>query len=107
MADSGPTVVLDDALLATGLIELRSGVREMLQSGSHTLVVDISGLDRMSSSTVAALFWAQRRCRVAGGSVRLRGVTRRSQRRLRRTGLWRVFEIEPVAGGGRAGRVTW
>lgn len=93
-----PVVVLDEAMLAAGFLVLRSAVVALLRSGARTLVVDVSALDRLSSSTVSSLLWAQRRCRLSGGSVVLRGVSRRTGRTLRRTGLWHVFAIEPAAG---------
>src|SRR5690348_4330233 len=89
-----PVVVLDEAMLASGFILLRSGVAAVLQAGARTLVVDVSGLDQLSSSTVSALLSAQRRCHNGGGSILLRGVTRRTRKTLRRTGLWQVLQIE-------------
>jgi ABC-type transporter Mla MlaB component len=76
---SGPTraivVTLDEATLPSGLVELRSGVATAIRSRVATLVVDVSRLERLSSSTVTALLWAQRRCRVQGGAVVLRGIS--------------------------------
>jgi anti-anti-sigma factor len=95
-------VSLDDADLPRGLVELRSAVAATVRSGARTLVVDVSRLGRLSSPTVTALLWAQRRCRVQGGAVVLRGAGRRCRRLLRRTGLADVFELEPAA-GPRAG----
>jgi anti-anti-sigma factor len=96
-------VTLDDADLPQGLVELRSAVVATLRSGARTLVVDVSRLDRMSSHTVTALLWAQRRCRVQGGAVVLRGAGRRCRRLLRRTGLADVFELEPAGRSRPAG----
>jgi anti-anti-sigma regulatory factor len=89
-------VSLDDADLPRGLVELRSAVAATVRSGARTLVVDVSRLGRLSSPTVTALLWAQRRCRVQGGAVVLRGAGRRCRRLLRRTGLADVFELEPA-----------
>ena len=93
-----PVVILDETMPAAGFLVLRSAVAALLRSSTRTLVVDVSALERLSSSTVSALLWAQRRCRLSGGSIVLRGVSRRTRKTLRRTGLWQVFEIEPRAG---------
>jgi len=108
-ADLGPdipVVVLDEAMLATGFLTLRSGVAAVIRGGARALVVDISALERLSSSTVSALLWAQRRCRLGGGSIVLRGASRRILRTLRRTGLGRVFEVESAAGTAELRRVA-
>ena len=89
-----PVVVLDEAMLASGFLALRSAVAALLRSGASTLVVDVSALDRLSSSTVSALLWAQRRCRTGAGAIVLRGVSRRTARTLRRTGLGHVLAVE-------------
>lgn len=89
-----PVVVLDEAMLASGFLVLRSAVVALLRSGASTLVVDVSALDRLSSSTVSALLWAQRRCRTGGGAILLRGVSRPTARTLRRTGLGHVLAVE-------------
>jgi anti-anti-sigma factor len=88
-------VTLDETTLPSGLVELRSAVAATVRSGARTLVVDVSRLGRLSSPTVTALLWAQRRCRVQGGAVVLRGADRRWRRLLRRTGLADVFDLEP------------
>lgn len=87
-------VRLDQTTLPSGLVELRSAVVAVVRSGARVLVVDVSGLDRLSSPTVTALLWARRRCRVQGSAVVLRGVTRRRMRLLRRTGLADLFDLE-------------
>lgn len=40
--------------------------KALLRSGTQTLVMDISALERLSSSTVSVLLWAQRRGRARG-----------------------------------------
>ena len=95
-----PVVVLDEAVLASGFLKLRSAVSLLLRSGAPTLVVDVSAVERLSSSTVSALLWAQRRCRIGGGSIVLRGASRRTVRTLRRTGLLHVFQLEPTIRNG-------
>ena len=95
-------VTLDEATLPSGLVELRSGVTAVVRSGARVLVVDASRLGRLSSPTVTALLWAQRRCRVQGSAVVLRGISRRRRRMLQRTGLAEAFQLDP-AGATRGG----
>lgn len=101
-----PVVVLDEDMLATGFLALRSAVVALMRSGTPVLVVDLSALERLSSSTVSALLWAQRRCRLGGGSIVLRGASRRVLKTLRRTGLRYVFEIESPRSTAEFGRAA-
>jgi anti-anti-sigma factor len=100
--DAGPVVVIDDSDLVLGLRELRAGVAVMVRSGSRRMVVDVSRLRALSSTTVTALLWAQRRCRARGGEVVLRGAGRSLRRGLRDSGLSHSFRIEAdgMANGG-------
>ena len=86
-------LVLDDAGLLRGVADLRWRLDDLLPHGAQALVVDIHGLTRLSSQTLAALLWAQRRCRLRGGHVRLVGANRRSRELLARTGLTEVFHV--------------
>lgn len=94
-ASSPGHLVLDDAGLLRGVADLRWRLDDLLPHGAHALVVDIHGLTRLSSQTLAALLWAQRRCRLRGGHVRLLGANRRSRELLARTGLTEVFHVLP------------
>jgi len=85
---------LDDALLADGLADLRWLLRDELLAGARVLVVDVSAVRQLSSTAVASLLWAHRTCRARGGGVVLRGVNRRTDDMLHRTGLWRVLQVE-------------
>lgn len=92
-ADGSEVVVhLDGARPATGVAELRSAVVQVLRSGVPVLLVDLRRVGRMSSTTISALLWAQRRCRSQGGAVILRGADRRNARLLQRSGLSRIFD---------------
>ena len=86
-------LVLNDAELLRGVAALRWRLDELLPPGATSLVVDIHGLTRLSSQTLAALLWAQRRCRLRGGQVRLLGANRRCRELLARTGLTEVFHV--------------
>jgi anti-anti-sigma regulatory factor len=87
-------VALDDAAVAQGLAELRSRLSEVLGAGDARLVVDVSGLDRISSSVVAALLRAKRKCLVRGVDVVVRGSAGQSLGLLTRTGLSAVLDVE-------------
>lgn len=87
-------VSLNDECLLNGLAELRWQLRQQLDDGTATVVVDISEVEHLSSTTVAALLFARRHTRARGGKVVLRGPTRRSLEMLTRTGLGRLFVID-------------
>lgn len=101
---------LDDATLLRGLGQLRWHLDELMADRPPGLVVEISGLSRLSSATLAALLWAQRGCRGRGGRVVLRGPNKRCRDVLVRTGLVDLFSVEtadavPLAvHSARAGR---
>ncbi|MFW3169884.1 STAS domain-containing protein [Geodermatophilus sp. CPCC 206100] len=92
------TIRLDDAVLADGLADVRWLLHDALLAGARRLVVDLSGVAHLSSSAVASFLWAHRTCRARGGAVVLRGANRRTEDLLRRTGLWRVIELESSSG---------
>ena len=96
----GRTVVvaLDDEAVAQGLTELRSRLGEVLSAGNARLVVDVSGLDRISSGVVAALLRAKRKSRARGVDVVVRGSAGQSLGLLQRTGLAAVLDVQD---GGR------
>lgn len=85
---------LDDDCLRQGITDLRWRLGRLLAGGQSTLVVDVSGLDRMSSTTLAALLWVKRRCRARRVGVVVREPSRHSLEQLRRTGLMDAFDIE-------------
>lgn len=92
--DDRVVVALSDSTLIDGLGALRTTVGTHLLEGGSTVVVDISGVRRLSSGTVAALLWAKRHCRSRGGSVIVRGPSSDSLAMLTRSGLGDVFELE-------------
>ncbi|NAZ86856.1 STAS domain-containing protein [Kineococcus sp. T90] len=77
-----------------GVGALRRELGEALDTGTCTLVVDLSGVAHLSSPVIALLLRAKRRCRARGGRVVLRGVSRGDLDVLRRTGLSPLFEID-------------
>ncbi|MGN6610233.1 MAG: STAS domain-containing protein [Angustibacter sp.] len=86
--------VLDDDAVAQGLTNLRSRLTEVLSAGDARLVVDVSGLDRISSNVVAALLRAKRKCAARGVDVVVRGSAGQSLGLLTRTGLAAVLDVE-------------
>jgi len=98
-------IVLDERTLPAGLSRLRCVVRDAFLEGGARVVVDVSGLQRLSSGTVAALLWANRHCHQRGGLVVLRSPSESNLDLLRRTGLADVLQVEtplvPEQGGPR------
>jgi anti-anti-sigma factor len=100
MSPDAAVVHLDDDTLLRGLADLRWRVDDLLAGGRRFLVVDIAGLARLSSATLAALLWAHRACRARGGRLVLSGPNRRCQEMLSRTGLVDVFAVTTTAPAG-------
>ena len=92
-------VELDHEAVAQGLTDLRRRLSDVLSSGDACLVVDVSRLDRISSSVVAALLWAKRKCVARGVDVVVRGSAGQSLGLITRTGLSAVLDVE--GDGGR------
>jgi anti-anti-sigma factor len=88
------TIRLSDELLADGLADVRWLLHDALLAGARELVVDLSGVQHLSSPAVASFLSAHRTCRARGGTVVLRGANRRTLDLLHRTGLWRVLALE-------------
>ncbi len=97
-SSSGRTVVvrLADDLPAQGLGELRVRLREVLAAGDARLVVDLVGLERLSSGVVAGLLWTTRQCRARGVELSVRGAGEDRHGLLGRTGLGAVLDAPPV-----------
>lgn len=91
-------VYLRDESLIQDLSTLRHELASRLRAGQRSVVIDISGIDRLSSPTVAALLWARRSCTARRAHVTVRNPSGRSLDVLRRRGL---AEVLPVQVGGR------
>lgn len=91
---SAVVIALDDRTLPSGLARLRTVVRDAFLDGGARVVVDVAGLQRLSSGTVAALLWANRHCHQRGGLVVLRSPSESNLELLRRTGLGDVLQVE-------------
>lgn len=91
-----------DRALTLDALRIRLGV--LLEPGPSTLVLDLSGVQRLSSDGFDGLLWLHRRC--AGRAVRvvLREPSRHSVDLLRRAGLLAVLPIEGAEQPGRPPR---
>jgi anti-anti-sigma factor len=73
---------------------LRWQLRDLVTDGVCLVIVDVSEVDQISSTVLAALLDTHRVCRRRGGGVVIRHAGRRMSDVLRRTGLDRVFDVE-------------
>jgi anti-anti-sigma factor len=76
------------------LSPLRWRLHGLVMEGACLVVVDVSEIDQISSTLLAALLDTHRVCRRRGGGVVIRHASRKMTDVLRRTGLDRVFEVE-------------
>lgn len=74
--------------------DLRRQLPGLLGGGTDTLVIDVSGVDRLSSACVATLLGVKRSCHARRIRVVLAAPSDRTREVLNRTGLASVFEIE-------------
>ena len=90
-------VVLREASVRRGVETLRRDLAATLDSGVSTVVIDVSGVQDLSSVVVGLLLRVKRCCRARGGRVVLRGLNRVDLHVMHRTGLSSLFEIETPA----------
>ncbi|TYP80645.1 STAS domain-containing protein [Blastococcus xanthinilyticus] len=83
-----------DDMLAEGVADIRWLLHDALLTGARWVVVDVRGVEHLTGAAAASLLSAHRTCRARGGSVVLRGPSRRTLELLRRTGLSRVLGLE-------------
>lgn len=95
----GDTVVVpfSDATCLRAIHILRWRLAEMLAGGPEAVVVDLAGLTGFSSSTVAALLWAKRRCGTRGVPLRLHNADPVLAGRFRRAGLDTIWDIRTAS----------
>ncbi len=91
--DGVVAVVLADEALVTGLSDLRWHLAPLIAGGTHTVKIDVSRVDRLSSGSIATLLWVKRTCAARQVRVVLISPTTRTLDQLRRTGLANVLEI--------------
>lgn len=87
-------VPFSDETCRRGIHTLRWRLAEMLAGGPEAVVVDLSGLTGFSSTTVAALLWAKRRCGTRGVPLHLRNADPALAGHLRRAGLDTIWDIQ-------------
>lgn len=87
-------VMLSETDLDGGLTPLRWRLRELVMEGASLVIIDVSEINQISSTLLAALLDTHRVCRQRGGGVVIRHASRKVTDVLRRTGLDRVFEVE-------------
>ena len=78
------------------LVDIQQTLDTLLEPGPHTVLVDMAGLERLSSSTVAALLWIKRSCSARRVDVKLRRPSRAVVDHLIGAGL-----LETVSAVGR------
>ena len=77
-----------------GVTALRWRLQGVVSEGACLVVIDLSEVDQISSTLLAALLDTHRVCRRRGGGVVIRHASRKLSDVLRRSGLDRVFEVE-------------
>ncbi|MBC7275964.1 MULTISPECIES: STAS domain-containing protein [unclassified Nocardioides] len=87
-------VPFSDATCLRAIHNLRWRLAEMLVGGPEAVVVDLTGLTGFSSTTIAALLWAKRRCGSRGVPLRLRNADPALAGQLRRAGLDTIWDIQ-------------
>lgn len=87
---------VDDDQPVDALSVLRPRLRAHAAAGGRVAVVDVTGLSRVSSSTLTGLLVTKRRCRALGVRLEVRGVAAAIHPVLYRAGL-----VDDPVGGGR------
>lgn len=89
--------VLDSHLIKPEVVsELGAELRALVDAGSHRLVVDLGGVERLSSSFLASLLRLDRLCaRYPGGALRVCGLDRHLDDVFRLAGLDRTLPRDP------------
>lgn len=95
LANDQVVITLTDSDLADGAAPWR--LRDLVLAGARVIIIDLSHIDQLSSTAVAAMLGAHRACKARGGGVTLRNPNRRTQDLLQRNGLMRVLDIEPAS----------
>lgn len=91
--DGVVSVSLADETLLRSLNDLRWRLAPLIAGGTHTVEIDVSRVDRLSSGSIATLLWVTRTCAARHIRVVVDSPTTRTLDQLRRTGLANVLEI--------------
>ena len=93
-------VRLHDIALTGALDEVEFSHSAPLDEGPHTMAVDMSRVQKLSFTTVAALLWIRRCSKARGIEVVLRDTPPSFVDRLQRAGLLGVLAVEPPPAAG-------
>lgn len=105
---SGPGTEMVIRLENTGLTHALEDLDRLLDlvlgESPRSLVLDLSAVERVSSTIIAALLWTRRRCASRGVRLALRNPSRHCLDMLTRAGLLGSMRVEPVDGrcGGQS-----
>ncbi|WP_248239621.1 STAS domain-containing protein [Microbacterium kunmingense] len=84
-------IALEGRLTAPSVPRLRSAISELVDAGSIRVVIDLSNTEFVDSSGLGALIGGLKSARLAGGDLRIAGVTEPVRRVLKLTNLDRVL----------------
>jgi anti-sigma B factor antagonist len=73
--------------------ELDEALKELLSNGRYNIILDLSGVEYMSSAGLRSLVSAVRECKRRGGDLRLTTPSERVSEVLKLAGLDSVFQI--------------
>jgi anti-sigma B factor antagonist len=90
------TIVVDVAgeVDITGSAKLSGVVRDLVEEGATSLVLDMSEVTFLDSTGLSALISGRNRCRAKGGDLTLRGPSPAAWKVLTITGLDQVFTLD-------------
>ncbi len=87
--------VIQGRVDSTNASELGEALKSQLSSGRYRLVIDLSGVEYMSSAGLREMVTALKTARKNGGDVRLANPSDRVREVLELAGLDSIFEIYP------------
>ena len=90
---SGCEIALTGRLVVHAVADVRTLLQAAVDAGTGDLVVDVSGVELVDIIGLGVLVGADRRAKLAGRRIVLRGAGSRLLRLLRATGLHRVLTI--------------
>lgn len=73
--------------------ELDSALSGLTENGRHNIVLDLSGIEYMSSAGLRAIVGSYRECRTHGGDVRIANPSDRAREVFDLAGLTAIFSI--------------
>jgi anti-sigma B factor antagonist len=95
LSENAVVVKVDGRLNAASAVSVKNVFKEQVQKGGRTILVDLSGLEFIDSSGLAALVSGYKLAREAGGVLKLAGLSEQARSVFAVTHLDRVFEIAP------------